>query len=174
MNYIELELLRQKKLMLQLFAVGDEADTPEPEGGILPYEAGEAMGQDVQRQGVREAEDSRPYRVREADLEGGGSARSHQLPAVSREEAPPGTGGESGVLPSAGGRRSVQARETAASRTSAGVQFPADDSIVGQAEVERLSGGMSAANTEGLEAARAVSLYVERDARRYDGGYPLY
>lgn len=148
-----------------------------------PGDGDTARGEERRSSGGRtgEAEDSGRRTVR--NLEGAAGQRGApelRTPASPAGETPDGDGATPGQRPSgtaADGEESVR-RESGGSATGGGwISVPrgspaADASPLGETGLAWGGGGETALRAE--EDAKALSRAVQRDARRYDGGFAIY
>ena len=169
MNYIEWELARQQTLLTRL-ALGTAAPADSVRTEQAPPPGGQALDADPPADGLSFRTErggaDRPVLTREADrrMYRAASAGKTGREAEGREEAVPQTeipsertGRQAGGLWKQG---QAPYREPSGGALEKLEVLPA-----------AFSGGTPAEN---LTSARAVSLCAERDARRYDGGDPLY
>lgn len=155
-DYIQWELLRQREQLRRLLS-GGPAENPERESLQENAVPRTEMAADAVSPG-KAAEEA--ARLRTAPADGGGD------------------GTEAGAGPAAdrsGTRRRAGTVSGIVSGTQAAGSGTAPDGwggVSGGGVLAVLPGGETPA--EALASARTVSRCAERDARRYDGGYPLY
>lgn len=149
MNYIQEELLRQRRALAALMS-GQE---PEPEEEPAPEAPERAAEQDwrlVRREG--------PGTVRDGGTEMGAGTWERRSADTRRASV-------QGNLPGGGGPREAETARSVSERWT-------------ETGTDRLAGPWAAANAasageRGVDL-RTVSRGFQRDARRYDGGFSMY
>jgi hypothetical protein len=166
MNYIDWELTRQKAVLFRLLSGGrEDAESERTEravfsaDGMVPERDRPAGAPTDGTDGVAPAE----YRTGQ-DAGGSLSVSTTAEPAA---KTPPGADG--GAAP-------VPGRPSAATGAANGRSFRAAAAAAGEAygAERRETAVLPGFAAMEAELARTVSMQVERDARRYDGGYALY
>lgn len=149
MNYIQEELLRQRRALAALMS-GQEPETEERSASEMPEQAAEQSGR-LARRGEHGT-------VRDGGTEPGAGTPEGRSTDTLRELA-------GDALPGGGGPRETETARTAPERWT-------------ETGTERLAGPWAAvgASSAGERAVdlRTVSRGFQRDARRYDGGFSMY
>lgn len=149
MNYIQEELLRQRRALAALMS-GQEPETEEKPASEAPERAAE--------QDRRPARSGEHGTVRDGGTEMGDGTRKRR-PADARRES------VQDLLTGGGGLREAETARSASEHWM-------------ETGTERLAGPWAAANAasageRGVDL-RTVSRGFQRDARRYDGGFSMY